>query len=240
MGSVAKPAGHRGILNWLTPPKMKKPKSTRPSVPSSSSGPPRQGSVTGRDGAEGAKNHWAPGYCQITAGKGKERKKSVPLDIGTYNCRTLLHEDRLLEIEEELKRIKWSIIGLSEVRRQGEEITDLESGHIFYHNSSNNGHAGVGFLVHKSLKDKVTDFISINERIAEVRLNLTERTKIRIIQVYAPTSTHSEDEMERFYSQLDDTMMHGPKHPTWVIGDFNGKVGACDTASSIVGRFGFG
>src|SRR5579863_9199330 len=139
-----------------------------PSVPSSSSGPPRQGSVTGRDGAEGAKNHWATGSCQMTTGK---PTKNVSLNIGTYNCRTLFHEDRLLEIEEELKKVKWSIIGLSEVRRQEEEITDLESGHLFYHNSGVNGQSGVGFLVHHSLKDKVSDFININDRIAEVRLN---------------------------------------------------------------------
>src|SRR5271156_978774 len=208
---------------------MKKPKCPRPSVPSSSSGPPRQGSVMGRDGAEGAKNHWANEYCQMTTGNAT-RTKQVPLNIGTYNCRTLLHEDRLLELEEELKKIKWSIVGLSEVRRQGEEITDLESGHLFYHNSGTNGQAGVGFLVHRSLKNKISDFISINERIAEVRILLTEKTKIRIIQVYAPTSTHSEEEMEDFYSALDGTIMQGPRHLTIVIGDFNGKVGASDTA----------
>jgi hypothetical protein len=124
----------------------------------------------GRDGAEGAKNHWANGYCQMTTGNAT-RTKQVPLNIGTYNCRTLLHEDRLLELEEELKKIKWSIVGLSEVRRQGEEITDLESGHLFYHNSGTNGQAGVGFMIHRSVKEKVSEFININERIAEVRLS---------------------------------------------------------------------
>src|SRR5579863_7218166 len=201
-----------------------------PSVPSSSSGPPRQGSVTGRDGAEGAKNHWATGSCQMTTGK---PTKNVSLNIGTYNCRTLFHEDRLLEIE-------WSIIGLSEVRRQGEEITDLESGHLFYHNSGANGRAGVGFLIHRSLKDKISEFININERIAEVRLDITERTKIRIIQVYAPTSSYTDQEMTNFYEVLDETMMQGPRHLTIVMGDFNGKVGASDSACSIIGRFGLG
>ena len=42
--------------------------------------------------------------------------------IGTYNICSLLGEDRLAELEEELKAIKWNIIGLSETRRHGERV----------------------------------------------------------------------------------------------------------------------
>src|SRR5277367_5732341 len=51
--------------------------------------------------------------------------------IGTYNVRSLLGEDRLVELEE-LKAIKWDIIGLSETRRHGENMQKLVSGNILY------------------------------------------------------------------------------------------------------------
>ena len=62
--------------------------------------------------------------------------------------RSLLQEERLLELEEELQGIKWDIVGLGEVCRRGEELTVLKSGHHFYHiGKKNKSEAGVGCLV---------------------------------------------------------------------------------------------
>ena len=82
---------------------------TRPSVPSSFQ---TTDHGSGRNGkrAEGAKNLW------VRTGSLKE------LTIGTYNARSLLSDDRLLELELELDNIKWDIIGLCEVRRKGEAL----------------------------------------------------------------------------------------------------------------------
>ena len=74
------------------------------------------------------------------------------LHIGTYNVRSLLGEDRLIELEEELKHVKWNIIGLAETRRHGENISQLGSGNILYTiGHEKKSQAGVGFLVHKTL-----------------------------------------------------------------------------------------
>ncbi|XP_030850228.1 uncharacterized protein LOC590229 [Strongylocentrotus purpuratus] len=92
----------------------------RPPVPSSSF-VPDQGGDPIKHGAGGAKNPWVR--------TGHQWK----LNIATYNVRSLLQEERLLELEEELQGIKWDIVGLGEVRRRGEELTVLKSGHHFYH-----------------------------------------------------------------------------------------------------------
>jgi len=63
-----------------------------------------QGGGTVRKGAGGAKNLWVRTGHQWN------------LNVGTYNVRTLLGEDRLIELEQELEEVKWDVIGLSEVR----------------------------------------------------------------------------------------------------------------------------
>ena len=96
-----------------------------------------------------------------------ERKCVQRLHIGTYNVRSLLSEDRLIELEEELKSIKWNIIGLAETRRRGEKIQKLESGNVLYTVGSDlKSQAGVGFLVHKEIAKNVIEFKSASERVA--------------------------------------------------------------------------
>ena len=112
----------------------------RPPVPSSmdvcdlgcGSGPPRL--HTG-----GAKNLWV---------KKNHHTRGERLKIATYNVGTLLKDEHVQELEDELNEnnMKWDVIGLGEVRRKEESFTTLQSGHLLYHSEANNGQAGVGFL----------------------------------------------------------------------------------------------
>ena len=72
----------------------------------SSSGVHVHGSGSVNKGAEGAKNLWVWTGCHCD------------LNICTYNARSLSSDDRMIELEEEISRIEWNIIGLSEVRRK--------------------------------------------------------------------------------------------------------------------------
>ena len=48
-----------------------------------------------------------------------------------------------------------------------------------------------------------------------------------VIQVYAPTSTTEEDEVERFFEDLQDLLELTPKRDVlFIIGDWNAKVGS--------------
>lgn len=42
--------------------------------------------------------------------------------IGTYNVPTLSTEDKLIALEEEICKIKWDVLGLSDVRRIGRKV----------------------------------------------------------------------------------------------------------------------
>ena len=63
---------------------------------------------------------------------------------------------------------------------------------------------------------------------------------ITVIQVYAPTSTAEEAEVERFYEDLQDLVELTPKKDVlFIIGDRNAKVGSQETPG-VTGKFGLG
>ena len=63
---------------------------------------------------------------------------------------------------------------------------------------------------------------------------------IKVIQVYAPTSNAEEDEVERFYEDLQDLLELTPKKDAlFIIGDWNAKVGSQETPG-VTGKFGLG
>ena len=62
--------------------------------------------------------------------------------------------------------------------------------------------------------------------------------KIKVIQVYAPTSNAEEAEVERFHEDLQDLLELTPKKDVlFIIGDWNAKVGSQETPG-VTGKFG--
>ena len=140
----------------------------------------------------GAKNIWV---------KKNHHTRGERLKIATYNVRTLLKYENVKELEEELKEnnMKWDVIGLREVRRKEESFTTLQSGHMRYHSEANKGQAGGGFLVNNTWKDNITRVSSGKSRVAELVLRITDISQLKIVQVYAPTTSHSDEETDNFY-----------------------------------------
>lgn len=108
-----------------------------------------------------------------------------------------MSEAQLYDLESEATKIKWDIIGLSEVRRRGEGLLTLPSGNaLHYKEREDQSQVGIGFLINKKwlTKTEVTNFIS--DRVAYIPLNIRNNKKMKIIQVYAPTSSYSDLEVE--------------------------------------------
>ena len=168
--------------------------------------------------------------------------KGVRLKIATYSVRTLIQDEHVQVLEDELKEsnMKWDVIGLGEVRRKEESCTTLQSGHLLYHTEANNGQAGVGFLINKKWKDNITRVTSWNSRAAKLVLRITNIYQLKIVQVYEPTTSHSDEETGNFYSTID-TILEKQTHYTIVMGDFNAKVGGqINTSERAAGCFGLG
>ena len=86
------------------------------------------------------------------------------------------------------------------------------------------------YVLRETLLDNIDGFT--------ISLRRSSRSGIRYIQVYAPTSVSSQEELEEFYDDLQTEMRHKKTHYNVIMGDFNAKVGKGD--EDCVGSFGYG
>ena len=112
-------------------------------------------------------------------------KKTV---IGTWNVRTLHACGKVKELEHELQRYHWDIIGLSVVKWTGFGETTTEDGHKLWYSGEDTRHQhGIGFLVNKKVKDCVLGCTPTSSSLITIRVSAKPMI-VTIIQVYAPTS----------------------------------------------------
>ena len=81
----------------------------------------------------------------------------------------------------------------------------------------------------------------MNSRVAELILRITDRNQPKIVHVYAPTTSLSDEETENFYNTID-TILEKQTHYTIICdGDDNAKIGGqTNTSEKATGCFGLG
>uniref|UniRef100_H3A4I6 Reverse transcriptase domain-containing protein n=1 Tax=Latimeria chalumnae TaxID=7897 RepID=H3A4I6_LATCH len=160
--------------------------------------------------------------------------------IGTWDVRTLCATGKLEQATHELTRYQWDIVGIAEARLAGMGETTTDEGHQLFYSGEHQKHEyGVALLVNRNIKDAVLGWNPVSSRMITLRL-AAQPFNLTIIQVYAPMSTHDDEEIEDFYHQLEDQMSKIPKkNITIVQGDWNALVGmdAYNDWKGIVGRF---
>ncbi|CAH2098211.1 unnamed protein product [Euphydryas editha] len=166
---------------------------------------------------------------------GKKGDRPRPISV---TLSTLTNEMRIIELEYAISQIKWDIIGLAEVRREGYRIEDRGS-YLLYYFGKTKGEKGVGFLVKKQRGTEVHDFIALSERVALLQVNIYG-TMFSLIQVYAPTTAASEAEIENMYNDLDEAISKCTKNIIF-MGDMNAKIGKPECHERLVmGDYGYG
>ena len=96
---------------------------------------------------------------------------------------------------------------------------------------------GVALIVNKRAQNAVLGCSLKNDRRISVHFQ-GKPFSITVIQVYAPTSSVEEAEVEYFYEDLQDLLELTPKKDVFfIIGDWNAKVGSQETPR-ITGKFG--
>ena len=163
--------------------------------------------------------------------------------IRTWNACTLYTCGRIQELTHKLKCYRWDIIGLSEVRWTGSGETSTEDGHKIWFSGEEKKHQhGVAFIVRKEITGSVISCMPILSRLISICVSAKPHN-MTIIQVYAPTTDHDDEEVKKFYELLESTIMEVPKKDILIVqGDWNAKVGpdAYENWAGTVGRFGIG
>ena len=167
-------------------------------------------------------------------------KRSI-LNICTYNTRTVndLNTDARAIMLEELKDIKWDVVGMSETKMKDSDIQTIEeSGDRIYFSGNNVSRSnGVGFLVKKYLIPNVEVYDPISDRLAVLTLK-GKFANFVLVQCYFPTLQHPDDEVDELYDKVQEIISNVPKRDHLIImGDFNSKVGGLnDTFPSAIGK----
>ena len=158
--------------------------------------------------------------------------------IATWNVRTMYQSGKMDNIIMELKRMKISILGVCEVRWKKSGKVTSEGTTFIYSGGMEHEH-GVGIFFDESTAKCVSGFWCLSERVMVVSLK-GRPFDISLIQCYAPTADNNDDEIDKFYEQLDEAIKQCRSQDIRIImGDFNAKVGG-QRDGRAVGPFGLG
>ena len=125
--------------------------------------------------------------------------------IQTFNCRTLLDDERLDELDSALSKKGIDICALQETRRDGFFRISTDN-FVVYTFGECSGHRGVGFAIHKRLAHLVTAARGVPETDGRIMLidvllyNATHPTTL--VCSYSPPNTSSSVTRKKFYTQL--------------------------------------
>lgn len=164
---------------------------------------------------------------------GKEKQR---LFWATWNVRSTYEEGALKNLIEEAIKIKASLIALQETRQSGVFIRDIENFTLF-NSGGENRRLGTGFLVTHKLKEAVTEFKAISDRLCYLRLTIEAR-KVSIINCHAPTEEKDGEEKEAFYEEMGNIYDRIPRQDVKIVmGDCNAKVGRERYYQPIIGKY---
>ena len=83
----------------------------------------------------------------------------------------------------------------------------------------------MAFIVRKEITGSVISCMPISSRLISICVSAKPHN-MTIIQVYAPTTDHNDEEVKKFYELLESTIMEVPKKDILIIqGDWNAKLG---------------
>ncbi|CAF4692807.1 unnamed protein product, partial [Rotaria sp. Silwood2] len=161
------------------------------------------------------------------------------LTVGTWNVQTLWATGKLELLRNEMKRFRFDVIGISEVRWTGKGETP--NGDFIWSGEDTTHTRGVGMLLSAKAKKTLIGYNPISSRVITARFNATP-FKLTVIHVYAPTSASSDDEIEIFYDSIEHALTQTPKKDIIIVtGDWNAKIGSDNTHwESVMGRYGYG
>ncbi|XP_063593072.1 uncharacterized protein LOC134770132 [Penaeus indicus] len=163
--------------------------------------------------------------------------------IGIWNVRKLKELGKLNTICNEMDRNKLEFLGMAETNWANcGSFTTHETKTVVYSGKEEGaGYShGVEVVLSKETAKAMIGYNPISDRIIKVRLQ-AKPYNITLVMCYASTSTANDEEIDEFYSSLQQSLdKTASRDITNITGDFNAKVGRQRTNTDCAGMFGLG
>ena len=161
------------------------------------------------------------------------------LNIGTWNVRTLNQLGKFENLIQEANAYKIDILGISETRLMDTGMNNVDDTYTFYNSGGDQHEHGVGLLIKKSISKSLLGIVCVSKRNILAKIKGTP-FNLCILQTYAPTSDHPDEEVEEYYEEINRTLKTVKSDEILIVmGDMNAKVGK-GKFDKIVGEHGLG
>ncbi|GFR73943.1 craniofacial development protein 2 [Elysia marginata] len=132
------------------------------------------------------------------------KTRNRPLVIGTSNVRTLYQAGKLSNLIQEADALRVDIMWIAETRWKDEGLIRGDNYTMMYSGGTAHEH-GVGILIKNDIAKSLMGYWPANVRIIMCKFE-AKPFNIVIMQVYAPTSDYSDEEIEAFYDDVSKTL----------------------------------
>ena len=156
-------------------------------------------------------------------------------------CISALYQTgKLANVMQEMNRCSISALGIAETHWTGKGHLTTASGELVIFSGSQDHRAGVGVILSKSVSSSMVAYRAISDRILYVRIRAAPFS-VSFIEVYAPITETTDEEVEGFYGQIRTALQISPSQDiVFVPGDFNAKVGTDCIDPGVCSRHGLG